>query len=262
MAFINNALLYAIAGGFLPALVWLLFWLREDIHPEPKRLIIKAFFAGALAIPVALVAEAAIYCGSAALLLFSNEAPFCGTALPPLLGIGNSTFIVGVITIIGFAAAEEYVKYRSAKKFFTNTRDFDEPIDAMVYLIVVALGFAAFENVLFLVPAFGDSFSEGLAVGNLRFLGATLLHAISSGAVGYSIALSFYKPAKRRQYALVGLVAATTLHTIFNAMILYTSNSDGSGIIPAASILTLTGIVLIFAFDRAKKIALPYAKRQ
>lgn len=262
MAFLNDSLAYALAGGMLPALIWLLFWLREDIHPEPKRLIVKAFFAGAMAIPAALVAEAVIYCGSAALFLFSSEAPFCGTSLPPLLGIGSSTVIVSFITIIGFAAAEEYAKYRGTKKFFIRGSDFDEPVDAMIYLIVVALGFAAFENVLFLIPAFGSSFSEGLMVGNLRFLGATLLHAISSGAVGYAIALSFYRPEKRKQFVAAGLVAATALHAIFNAIILHTSGSDGSGILPAVSILALTGMVLVFAFDRAKKIAPTYAKRQ
>lgn len=258
----SDTLAYALAGGLLPALVWLLFWLREDIHPEPKRLIMKAFFAGALAIPVAVAAEAVIYCGSAALFLFSGEAPFCGSALPPLLGIGDSTLIVGVIAVIGFAVAEEYAKYRGAKKFFRDKNYFDEPVDAMIYLITVALGFAAFENILFLIPAFGHSFSEGLVVGNLRFLGATLLHAISSGAVGYAIALSFYKPEKRRRYVAAGLLAATTLHTIFNALILYASDSGGSGILPSVGILALTGILLIFAFDRVKKIATPYAKRQ
>lgn len=261
MAFLHNEIIYALLGGVIPALLWLYFWLREDIHPEPKRLIVKAFFAGALAIPFALLLEAASYCALAYIFLNPGEAPLCGSLSSALLGRNMVFFEIGMI--LAFAGAEEYVKYKCAQKFVLSGRDFDEPVDAMIYLITVALGFAAFENFFFLISAFDKGLFEGLIIGNLRFLGATLLHAISSGAIGYAIALSFYKPDKRRSYTIYGLLLATLLHTIFNLAVMR-EGVNGNGLGHALLILMLTGAILIIAFDRAKNIKINssfYAKR-
>ena len=250
MTSFSTQFLYAILGGLIPALIWLFFWLREDTHPEPKRLLVKAFLAGAIAIPFALFAESAFYCINSFLFLLPNESTFCAIAHPPL-----AVFAIAadLLLIIAFAGAEEYVKYKSAKTLVLKGRDFDEPVDAMIYLITASLGFAAFENMLFLLPAFSTSIFEGLVVGNLRFLGATLLHAVSSGIVGYMIALSFYTPERQKNYTRWGLLFATILHAIFNVVVM-TENISENGISQSLGILVLTGIVLILAFDHVKKL--------
>ena len=62
----------------------------------------------------------------------------------------------------------------------------------MVYLITVALGFAALETGLFLMePLSHGDISRGIITGNLRFMGAALIHTLSSAVVGYAIALSY-----------------------------------------------------------------------
>lgn len=253
---LDTQLLYAALGGFAPALIWLYFWLREDLHPEPKRLLLKAFAGGALAIPFALLLEALFYCAGAFLFLYPSQAVICGGTSPLLNAYAAS---LPLIVIIGFAAIEEYVKYKSAKRFVLKGKDFDEPVDAMIYLITVALGFAAFENILFLFSAFGKGPLEGLIVSNLRFLGATLLHALSSGIVGYAIALSFYRPLHRGYATLWGLLFATGLHALFNITIIK-YGTDGVSIGISLLVLILTGMFLIFAFDRAKKIQSTYVK--
>ncbi|MEK7173919.1 MAG: PrsW family glutamic-type intramembrane protease [Patescibacteria group bacterium] len=245
----TTQLLYAFLGGLIPALIWLWFWLREDLHPEPKRLLIKAFAAGAIAIPFALLAEALLYCTSAYLFLFSEEARICGAATPPLRAFME---IADIFVLIAFAASEEVVKYISAKRFVLKGKDFDEPVDAMIYLITVALGFAAFENFFFLLSAFGNTLFEGIVVTNLRFLGATLLHAVSSGVVGYAVALSFFHAGERAYHAAFGLLAATGIHVLFNIFV--TSANGEAGFGQALGILVLTSLFLIFAFDRVKKI--------
>jgi protease PrsW len=242
--------IYALLGGLIPALIWLFFWLREDLHPEPKRLILKAFIVGIITIPFALFGEAFIYCVNALLFLTPAEASFCATETPLLRLYAPAA---GLVLLVGFAAVEEIVKYAGAKRFLLKGKDFDEPVDAMIYLITVALGFAAFENFFFLLSAFGNSFFEGIVITNLRFLGATLLHAVSSGIVGYAIALSFYKGGSRTQYTIAGLLAATALHALFNLLVM-SKSENAIGLGQALSILVLTGLFLIFAFDRAKKI--------
>ena len=242
-------LLYAFLGGLIPALVWLWFWLREDLHPEPKRLLLKAFAAGAVAIPFALLAEALFYCAGAYLFLFSAEARVCGGAMPPFHAFAHTA---DFLILVAFAASEEVVKYISAKRFVLTGKDFDEPVDAMIYLITVALGFAAFENFFFLLSAFGNPLFEGIVVTILRFLGATLLHAVSSGVVGYAVALSFYRDGERAYHLTFGLFAATVIHVLFNIFITNANGESGFG--QALGMLVLTSLFLIFAFDRVKKI--------
>jgi len=154
VAFLENQITFALLGGILPTLIWLWFWLREDIHPEPKRLIVKGFFAGVIAIPFALLFEAVIFCGSSLLLLEGTAPAWCSLATP-LLGTHPQLF--EWVIIIGFAFAEEYVKYKVAYKFLLRGGDFDEPVDAMIYLMTVALGFAAFENFFFLCERVVDA---------------------------------------------------------------------------------------------------------
>ena len=53
-------IIFAISGGILPALIWLWFWLKEDLHPEPKKAISLTFFFGMLMVPAAFVLEKAL----------------------------------------------------------------------------------------------------------------------------------------------------------------------------------------------------------
>ena len=128
--------------------------------------------------------------------------------------------------LFAWAAIEEVVKFAAAYLTALRLRIFDEPLDAVVYLVTAALGFSAFENVLFLLAPLqnGDVFVS-IITGDLRFIGASLLHTLSSATVGIALALAFYKGAwARRGAAVVGLILATTLHTLFNFFILGTSS--------------------------------------
>src|SRR3989344_5427774 len=184
----------AVLGGILPALIWLVFWLFEDrCQPEPKRYIFLCFLAGALTVPLVL----------------PIERYFMGILSGPLL-------------LFVWAVTEELFKFAAAYIAALRTRTFDEPLDAVVYLVTAALGFSALENVLFLLTPLGDGdFLRGLVMGDLRFIGATLLHTLAAATVGLSIAYSWGKPAAvRRVAAAGGLILAIALHTLFNFFIL------------------------------------------
>lgn len=192
-----TAILAASAGGVLPALAWLWFWRREDApHPEPRRLIALAFLAGMAAVAVVIPIQKLI---------------------APLFA---STTVVFTI----WSAIEEVMKYLAARFTVLKRREDDEPIDPVIYMVTVALGFAAAENALFLLsPLSGNTLLQTALTGNLRFVGATLLHVLSSAAVGVMLGLSFYKPRGiRRMYALYGVILAAVLHGAFNFFILNT----------------------------------------
>lgn len=219
---------------FLPPVVWLLFYLREDRHPEPKKLLLLAFAGGMGAALLAVVVE---------LVLIGERSGI----LSGVFNIQKSVFMFFLM----IALVEEYLKYLPVKFFIVRRKEFDEPIDAMIYMMTSALGFAALENTLFILPLFQQDFFSGFEVAANRFLGANLLHALSSGIVGFFLAKSFLSRFHRHFLAL-GILLATALHAGFNYLILI------RGVLPQGTfyliLLLATMAVMVFIdFERLKK---------
>lgn len=196
----NEAFPYLIAlgSGVMPTLLWLWFWLREDAkHPEPRKLIALAFLAGMVAVAVVIPIEQWV-----AGLLVSQTLVFAA-----------------------WSAIEELTKFLLAWVTVLRRKDDDEPIDPVIYMVVVALGFAAAENTLFLLsPLSGITLSQTIITGDYRFVGATLLHVLASAMIGASLAFSFYKPRlARARYLLAGVILSIALHSAFNFLIMNTA---------------------------------------
>ena len=165
-----------------------------------------------------------------------------------LVKIGST----GLGLLVIWAAIEEYLKYFAAKKAAFKRPTFDEPVDAPIYLITAALGFAAMENVLFLFKALDQTgIIAGLLTGNLRFLGATLLHTVTSALLGASIAFSFFHKEHRQRNVIGGLLLAIVLHTVFNFFIIKQEGVNNFNILFA---LWITAIILIYIFEKIKRI--------
>ncbi len=138
-------------------------------------------------------------------------------------------FLVSQITIFtAWSAIEEVTKYLVAHFTVLRRRENNEPIDPVIYMVTVALGFAAAENFLFLLsPLAGTTLTQTFLTGNLRFVGATLLHILASASIGAAIGISFYKKKSAKMlYALGGVILAFLLHSVFNFLILNTPEGD------------------------------------
>ena len=220
--------------ALLPSIIWLLFYLRKDVHPESKRMILKIFFYGMLAAIPAIFLE------------LGNLELFKKLNFWPIL-------ILLLNTIVGVALVEEFLKYSVVKIKVLRDPEFDEPLDVMIYMIVAALGFAALENILILTPL-GSSFLLGeiLTISAFRFIGATFLHALCSGLLGFFMALSIRETEKRLRLLLSGLGIAVLLHGLYNFSIIRIE-SNLKLLIP---VLILTGLAIFvtFGFKRLKKI--------
>lgn len=228
----------ALLGGLIPAVFWLWFWLKEDrLHPEPRALIFLAFLAGMLATALAYPIEKFIASGGT---IFGHEFV--------RLQLGDLTLL------FLWAVTEEILKFAAIYIVALRTKYFDEPIDAVIYLITIALGFAALENTLFLFNPLGDG--DALAtilLGNFRFVGATLLHVVASAIVGVSFALVFYEARKKRILAgLIGLCLAIALHTLFNFSIIITEGQFLNQIFVGLWVMVI-GILLLC--ERIKSMA-------
>lgn len=219
---------------FLPPVVWLIFYLREDRHPEPKLLLLLTFAGGMGAAVAAVLAECAF------VQFLSGKS--CQD--------GISSNLNPLVIFAGIALIEEYLKYASVKLLILKRADFDEPVDAMIYLITAALGFAALENALFIFPLFRESMFMGLEVTANRFLGANLLHALSSGIVGFFLARTWFHP-RRHHFVALGIGVATILHMLFNYLIL-TREVLPQGTFYLASLLILMAVMVFIDFERLK----------
>lgn len=219
-------LIYGILFGVLPSILWLFFWLREDnLHPEPRSILARTFLFGILATICVI----------------------------PLQFLTQSLVRDGVSQYWLWSASEEILKLIFAYMAAIHTKYLDEPIDAVIYMITVSLGFSAMENIFFLLaPMLKGDIVSTLISGNMRFVGATLLHVISSSCVGIMYAFAYYKSKKVLTISIAfGLILAITLHAFFNLFII---NGNTTDIIKTFALVWFGAIGLLLVFEKIKTI--------
>lgn len=189
---------------FLPFL-WIYYLCRKDKHPEPIIWLIFAFFLGILA----------------AYLSFKTEEQLA------VLRFDKHSFDY----LLFSAFIEEFFKFLVILVFIFPRKIFDEPIDAMIYMMFSAFGFAFVENFLYLL-GFKElrlaneivgreeiSITNGLfIIAFMRFLGPNLIHILSSSLIGFgysvNVATRHYLP------FIISFISAGTLHFVFNWIII------------------------------------------
>ncbi len=223
--------------GIVPVALWMVFFLWQDIKkPEPKRWILICFLLGMFITPL-------VYCienGYIKIWDIQEEV--------------NLPLLKTIIIYLGVAIIEELAKFTSTALVLKKNRYFDEAIDAMIYLIVLALGFSVVENILVVYQEIKTSgyLYSALLVLSLRFIGANLLHALSSGIIGYFWALKLIK--NKPKYLFFGFILGIILHWIFNLVIIL---QGGQWIFYISFILFLWAVFLLWAFDILKQISKP-----
>lgn len=232
--------------GFLPSFAWLFFFLKEDVHPEPKKMIVKVFIVGALATVLVFAIQYLLLDFLKFIQLSKN----------------------GLVSFALLSVIEEVFKFLAAFLIVKKSRFFDEPVDAMIYMVVAALGFAAAENLGIMLSL--SNISEIFGAIIIRFTGATLLHSLCSAMVGYYWAKGNIQMARRKNansnnifkfaneskdklinwnYIIKGLIFASLLHTIFNYFILiFKENALAYQII----FLIITALFVLWNFKRIK----------
>lgn len=228
--------------GVAPSLIWLVFYLRKDANPEPKTMVFKIFLGGALMGPIAVFLQMAIMGVFGKIL----NLPYFFAAL----SLANKSFFFNIFLIAPLT--EEFLKYLVVKYRVLKNPSFDEPLDAMLYLIISALGFAAVENLLYILLA--ENLTMQLAVNQTvtRFLSAILLHTLSSGILGYFLAKSMINFKNRKKLFLQGFILAIAIHSAYNYLAwLLSSNSHTAAPLLAIFLLSLSGIVA-WQFKRLK----------
>lgn len=222
-----KTLALAFVSGIIPALLWLWFWLREDKKKEePKGLLAIIFILGMVSVIFVL----------------------------PIQKFIQNSIDSHAWQLVLWASTEEIVKYLAVLLILHKTAYINEPLDWPIYIITAALGFAALENTLFLIKPFSlDEVTVGLLTGQLRYLGSTLLHTVSSGIIGISLGLSFrLEGYKKKWYLVSGIVLAVVLHSIFNFFII---ENNGSDFLKVLAFLWVVTIIIMLIFEKLRRMS-------
>lgn len=248
-----STIIFAFVSGVIPALIWLFFWSYEDReNPEPKSMLALAFVGGMIAVFISLFLEKYLY-GFGLKNLLSNNIFKEVLTLFNLVSSQTGVNIDRVLLVVLFAPfIEETAKFLMAYTLVLRSSADDEPLDPMIYMITTALGFAAIENMLFLISPFnsGDLVLT-VFTGNMRFIGAMLLHTVSSAVIGMFISFHFFdKKAKRMLFIILGLTVAIIMHSIFNLLMIGNQSTS----IFALELIWIAVIIILLAFEMIKKI--------
>ena len=98
-------------------------------------------------------------------------------------------------------------------KYYFQSPNFNEPYDGIFYGIMISLGFAAVENIMYV-------YQSGFAVGVLRMFTAVPAHAMFGAIMGYYFGLAWQKPELKSKLMLKGLFSAILLHGAYDFFLL------------------------------------------
>jgi protease PrsW len=175
----------AIAPGIAIALF---IYFRDKYEKEPFRLLRGCFLFGMLSIVPAAIIE----------------------MVEGLMGFSETGGIAMILVyaFIGVGLVEELSKFFFLRVYAYPKKDFNEPFDGIVYSVMVAMGFATAENILYAI-------THGLETTLLRMFTAVPLHATCGIILGFYVGLAKFRP-NPVKYILLGLLLAILVHGAYD----------------------------------------------
>jgi RsiW-degrading membrane proteinase PrsW (M82 family) len=218
-------LLLALVTGVFPTFLWLWFWFNQDKKPQTAGFLSFIYVLGMVCIFIVLPFKSVI----------ENS------------GLDQKEYL------LAFAGVEEIIKTAITAIVVFRSKYIKKPTDYTLFLVTTALGFSALENTLYLIePITKNNLSFVLFTGNLRFIGATLLHTICVAIVGIMLGIAWNDSKFTKVlHGLFGLGLAIGLHAVFNYFILV--NTTRSIMIGLAG-LWFIGIIVVVIFGRIQKL--------
>jgi RsiW-degrading membrane proteinase PrsW (M82 family) len=177
------------------AIAIFIFW-KDKLDPEPRRLLIRAFFLGCLSVLPAIGLNM-----------------FLKTVLN--VKVSESMFETFTYAFFVVGLAEELSKFLFLRYNLFLRSEFDEPYDGITYAVMIAMGFATLENFMYVNRA-----SNAYDVAWLRAFTAVPAHATFAIAMGYFTGLAKFNREKRFSYLVKGLIVAILMHGFYDFLLM------------------------------------------
>ncbi len=188
----------AIAPGL--AIIIFIYW-KDKFDKEPKKLLTLGFLLGILSIIPAIILEK--------IFLDSSES------------ISDYWVSNAVKAFLIVGLAEEGSKYFMARYFLYPRKAFNEPFDGIIYCVMVSMGFATIENVMYVMDS-------GMTTAILRMVTAVPAHATFGIVMGYYLGLKKFD-IENKNYGLKAIACAALLHGAYD-FFLFINNYPGMAI--------------------------------
>ena len=206
----------------LPSILIILFFVYSDKFKEPRGEIIKVFFYG---------------------ILITIPAYFLNTYLSEIWYTTNAS--EGLISsFLTAAPVEEGLKLSVLYFFVYKMKDFNEPIDGIVYGVTASLGFATLENIYYVYLLAGYFETTSMTLALLRSFSAIPAHAVFGIFMGYFFMK--YAFIKKGDNLIFAFVIPFVLHGCYN---LFASSNFTISLI----LILIAWIVALRMFSRLKK---------
>lgn len=194
--------IFLILLAILPAVLILSFVYKKDNEKEPSKLLVALFGVGILSCFLTLI------------LSFISETLFPFMSSKALEESGGNYFVLILHTFVQVGFIEELSKWIFNYTINWNNKEFDHVYDSIIYAVFVSLGFATFENILYVVMG-------GIGVGILRAIISVPAHAFFAVNMGYYIGLAKLCSIKgtnklTKKYKFYSVMIPTFLHGLFD----------------------------------------------
>ena len=214
-----------ILSAVTPAILILLFVYKQDKFPEPKRIVFKTFLFGcATVLGIDLI-------------------------IPVLDNFNDNYFKDNTFyffeSFIRAAFLEELFKLMVIVFFCTRKADFDEPMDGLVYGVAASLGFAAYENIGYVLHFYED---PSFSIAIFRAFTAVPLHGLCGIIMGFLVTQCIFEKKNNYLNLVLALLVPVGLHGLYNFS--YSSPSVSYQI--AFIVLFVSFLRVIFMFKNLK----------
>lgn len=138
---------------------------------------------------------------------------FFPTAVATKLGgafiVNNGNLLnTSLFAFLVLSLSEEFAKFFFLRYILFNRKEFTEPLDAVVYALILGFGFAAFENFLYVVQ-------YGNKVSIMLMLTTILAHTILAILMSYYVGLAKFDITHKYELLRKGLVYPVLLHGLY-----------------------------------------------
>lgn len=235
-----------LAGGWLvaiqvvlaiiPGLAWLtIFYQQDRDEPEPKHYVLGVFLVGAAL--AKLVALPLVQGG------FDVESWIYRDRLGHL---GGAILVVGLI--------QEFLKYAAVRYTVYNSREFNEPLDGIIYASAAGLGFATMLNADYIIANGGVD----MQVGILWIVVTALAHASFAAVLGYIMGQAKFREGSDALPLMGGIVLAAVLNGVFTILQGEVTSrgfdyNPWNGLLLAAGLAIVVFAVIFRLIGRARK---------
>lgn len=188
--------------AIFPAVVILSLVYKRDKEKEPKKLLVALFGVGIVS------------CFFTLLLSSVSEFLFPFMSSKALEQNEGNYFILILHAFVQVGFIEELSKWLFNYSIIWNHKEFDHIYDSVVYAVFVSLGFATFENMLYVLTG-------GIATGIIRAVVSVPAHAFFAVNMGYYIGLAKLcsinsKKKMVNKYKIYSVMIPTFLHGLFD----------------------------------------------